>query len=68
MFSRWFSDKESACQCRRHKRIGFNLWVGKIPWSRKGQPTLAFLPRKSHEQRNLVGCSPGGRNESDTTT
>src|SRR5574341_1432522 len=23
--------KESVCQCRRHKRCGFNPWVGKIP-------------------------------------
>jgi len=30
--------KESACQCRRHKRLRFNLWVRKIPWSRKQQP------------------------------
>ena len=66
--SRWFSGKESACQCRRHKRIGFSLWVGKIPWSRKGQPTPVFLPGKSHEQRNLAGSSPGGPNELDTTT
>ena len=28
---RWLSSKESACQCRRHKRHGFNPWVGKIP-------------------------------------
>ena len=28
---RWHSGKESACQCRRHKRLGFNPWVGKIP-------------------------------------
>ena len=27
--------KEPACQCRRHKRLGFNPWVWKIPWSRK---------------------------------
>ena len=26
--------KERACQCRRHKRCRFNLWVGKIPWRR----------------------------------
>ena len=26
------SDKKSACQCRGHKRSGFNPWVGKIPW------------------------------------
>ena len=24
----WLSDKESACQCRRHR---FKTWVGKIP-------------------------------------
>ena len=26
----------------------FDLWVRKIPWRRKWQPTLVFLPRKSH--------------------
>ena len=25
-------------QCRRHKRRGFNPWVGKMPWSRNGNP------------------------------
>ena len=25
------SGKESACHCRRHKRLRFNPWVGKIP-------------------------------------
>ena len=30
-------------------------------------PTLILLPRKSHGRRNLVGCSPWGRKESDTT-
>ena len=24
--------KEPACQCRRHKRHGFNPWVRKFPW------------------------------------
>ena len=28
--------KESASQCRG---CGFDPWVGKIPWSRKGQTT-----------------------------
>ena len=23
--------KEPTCQCRRHKRNGFDPWVGKIP-------------------------------------
>ena len=28
------SDKEHACQCRRHKGCMFNPWVRKIPWRR----------------------------------
>ena len=36
-------------------------------WRRKWQPTPVFLPRESHGQRSLVGCSPWGRTESDTT-
>ena len=38
--------------CRRH---GFCLWVGKISWRRKWQPTPVFLPGKSHGQRSLAG-------------
>ena len=48
------------------KRSGFDPWIGKIPWSRKWQPTPVFLPRKFHEQRNLLGYSHGVA-ESDTT-
>jgi len=44
------SSEESTCQCRRHKRHGFNPRVGKIPWRRKWQPTPVFLPRESHER------------------
>ena len=36
-------------------------------WRRKWQPTTVFLPGESHGQRSLVGCSPWGRTESDTT-
>ena len=36
----WFSDKELACQFRRH---GFDPWVRKIPWGRKWQPTPVFF-------------------------
>ena len=35
---RWHSGKALACQCRRHKRWGFDPWVGKISWWRKWQP------------------------------
>ena len=52
--------KESACQCRRHKRCRFGPWSGRIPWRRKWQPTSVFLPGKSHGQRSLVGPSPLG--------
>ena len=24
-------DKELSCQCRRHKRLGFDPWIGKDP-------------------------------------
>ena len=61
------SGKELACQCRRHKRRGFNPWVRKIPWSREWQPTPIFLLGKSHGQRSLVGYSPWGLEEWDTT-
>ena len=30
-------------------------------------PTPVLLPGKSHERRSLVGCSPWGREELDTT-
>ena len=34
---------------------------------RQWHPTPVFLPGKSHGWRSLVGCSPWGRRESDTT-
>ena len=45
--------------------IASNLW--KISWRRKWQLTPVFLPGKSHGQRNLVGYSPWGHKELDTT-
>ena len=36
-------------------------------WRRQWQPTPVLLPGKSHGRRNLVGYSPWGRKESDTT-
>ena len=45
-----------------------SLWLSTfMHWRRKWQPTPAFLPGKSHGWRSLVGCSPWGRTESDTT-
>ena len=34
---------------------------------RKWQPTLVFLPGESQGRGSLVGCSPWGRTELDTT-
>ena len=34
---------------------------------RQWHPTPVLLPGKSHEWRSLVGCSPWGSKESDTT-
>ena len=45
----------------------FNPWVRKIPWSRKWQATLVFLPEKSHEQKTLEGYSPKGCKELEVT-
>ena len=49
------------------KRGRFNGWVGKIPWRRAWQLTPVFLPGEPHGQRSLMGYSPWGRKESDTT-
>ena len=56
--------KRVSLQCRRPR---FDPWVKKIPWQRKWQPTLVFLPGKFHGWRNLVGYSLWGHKESDTT-
>ena len=36
-------------------------------WRRQWQPTPVLLPGKSHGWKSLVGCSPWGRKELDTT-
>jgi len=54
----------NAGDIMRHR---FDPWIGKIPWKREWQPTPGFLPGKSHGQQSLVGHSPCGCKESDTT-
>ena len=53
------SGKEPTCQCKRHKRRGFNPWVG-IPKRRKWLPTPVILSGESHGQRNLAGLQSIG--------
>ena len=57
-FPQWLSSKACACQCRRCR---FNLWIGKMPWRRKQQPTPVFFSGTFHGLRSLVCCSPSGR-------
>ena len=38
-----------------------------LPWRKQWQPTPVFSPEKSHGQRSLVGYSPWGHKEPDTT-
>ena len=58
---------EHILQCRRLKRCRFNPWVRKVPWRKAWQTTRVFLPGESHGQRRLVGYSPQGHKELDTT-
>ena len=41
------SAKGYICQYSRCKKLGFDLWVRKIPWRRAWQPTPVFLPGES---------------------
>ena len=54
--------KESACNAGDTGSI-----PEKISWRRRWQPTPVLLPGESHGQRSLVGYSPWGRKELDTT-
>ena len=54
----------------RLKRLGMgNIKQCLILYAQRRQwhPTPVLLPGKSHGQGSLVGCSPWGREESDTT-
>ena len=49
------------------RKLGFDPWVGKIPWRRKWLPIPVFLPGEFHGQMSLVGYRPWGHKESDMT-
>ena len=55
----------------KHLPTMWETWVQslgwKISWRRKWQPAPVLLPGKSHGWRSLVGYSPLGRKELDTT-
>ena len=41
--------------------------LGRSPGEGNGNPLQVFLPGESHGERSLVGYSPQGHKESDTT-
>ena len=74
--------KESICICfvcelndsstKSTKEFPFNtfrvLLLSSRVWRRRRRhPAPVLLPGESHGRRSLVGCSPWGRKESDTT-
>ena len=66
IFSRWLYYLPSvrvyvifSFSCEDTTHFGF--------WRRQWPPTPVLLPGKSHRRRSLVGCSPWGCEESDTT-
>ena len=68
----WWAAIYGVAQSRtRLKRLSSSsssrVWVRKIPWRRQWQHTPVFLPRKSYGWKSLVGCSPWGLEELDTT-
>ena len=63
---------------QQYRRVSFSplqhllLWIFLMiailtGWRRQWHPTPVLLPGKSHGRRSLVGCSPWGLKELDTT-
>ena len=59
--------KHLVSQLNRHGEKKVILNTRPRPWRRQWLPTPVLLPGKSHGRRSLVGCSPQGRKELDTT-
>ena len=51
----------------RHKRLGFNPWVGGSPGGGLRQPTPVFLPGESHGQRSIAAYGSYGHKELNRT-
>ena len=67
-----WTEESGRLQSRGSRRVRHD-WVTSLSlftfmhWRKKWQPTPVLLPGKSHGQKSLVGCSPRGLEESDTT-
>ena len=59
-----------SLSCSTLWHVGCRSNLGPLHWERRRtqwHPTPVLLPGKSHGWRSLVGCSPWGCEESDTT-
>ena len=54
-------------QCEMHEDMGLFPQLGRSPGEGDGTPLQYSCLEKSHGRRSLEGCSPWGREESDTT-
>ena len=66
-YSRFSKQKDQFFPSSLYLACPVQQWGRKWQWRGKWQPTPVFLPGESHGQRSLVGYSPWGRKESDTT-
>ena len=68
----WVEEEPGRLQSTGSQTVGHD-WATSLSlftfmhWRRKWQPTPVFLPGESQGRGSLVGCSPWGRKESDTT-
>ena len=60
------SSKESTCRCRRYRRLGWSLGQ-EDPLAEETVTHSSILPEKFCGEWNLVGYSPWGHKELDTT-
>ena len=62
-----FSSKNFIVSGHTFRSLIHFIFVYGVRRRRKWYPTLVLSPGKSHGWRSLVGCSPWGPEESDTT-
>ena len=61
------SGKEPACQCRRLRDRGLIPEWGRSPGGEHGNPLQYSCLKNPKERKSLVGYSPQGHKELDTT-
>ena len=62
-----FSSKNFIVSGCTFRSLMHFIFVYGVRRRRQWDPTPVFLPGKFHGRRSLVGCSPWGREELDTT-